>query len=323
MINAKITAVSSYVPDQVVPNQWFTETMDTSDEWIVSRTGIRERRFSAPGQFTSDLAIKAVENLLVQNPEAGTDNIDFIIVATTTADQVMPNTASRVQHHFKINNCGCIDVMAACAGFVYGIILAKGLIASGTHRKVLVIGAETLSKFTDYSDRSSCVLFGDGAGAGLVEVSEKAGIFKGVSGTDGSHGHDLYLSQNNAVINGGPVAANGKIHQNGKVVFKWAVQHMSQKLLELMEINRMLPDELDWVILHSANMRIIEAVAAATGFPLSRMLTSIELYGNTSAASIPLAWDLAVRSGKLKKGDKALLLGFGGGLTYAGVIIEV
>lgn len=323
MINAKITALSSYVPDLVIPNQWFTDKIDTQEEWIVSRTGIRKRHFAAYDQFTSDLAIKAVENLLLENPEISSQDIDFIIVATTTADQVMPNTASRIQHHFQIPQTGSIDVMAACAGFVYGIILAKGLIASGAHRKVLVIGTETLSKFTDYTDRSSCILFGDGAGAALVEAAELSGIFKSVNGTDGSHGKDLYLSQHNELINGEAVAANGKIHQNGKVVFKWAVQQMSQKVLELIEINRMLPDELDWIILHSANLRIIEAVAESTGFALSRMLTSIELFGNTSSASIPIAWDQAARSGKLHKGDKALLLGFGGGLTYAGVIIEI
>lgn len=262
-------------------------------------------------------------NLLAQYPGTLIKEVDFIVVATTTADQAMPNMASRVQHYLQIPQAGSIDVAAACAGFVYGIILANGLIAAGSHRRVLVIGAETLSKFTDYTDRSSCILFGDGAGAVIVEATEKPGIFKSVNGTDGSHGQDLYLSQNREQINGEPVTANGMIHQNGKAVFKWAVQQMSQKVLELLEINRMLASELDWIILHSANLRIIEAVAEATGFPLSRMLTSIESFGNTSSASIPLAWDMAAQSGKLRQGNKVLLLGFGGGLTYAGVIIEV
>lgn len=323
MENSKITAIGSYVPEQVISNSWFTDKIDTQEEWIISRTGIRERRFAAENEFTSDLAIKAVTNLILQYPEVQVSDVDFIIVATTTADQVMPNMASRVQQHFGIVQAGSIDVAAACAGFVYGIILANGLINAGSHRKVLVIGAETLSKFTDYTDRSSCILFGDGAGAVLIESNQKAGIFKSVTGTDGSHGKDLYLSQHCEVINGEAVTANGKIHQNGKVVFKWAVQHMSSKMLELMEVNQMLPDEVDWVILHSANLRIIEAVAEATKFPLSRMLTSIELFGNTSSASIPIAWDIATKSGKLRQGDKVLLLGFGGGLTYAGVIIEI
>lgn len=320
---AKIAALGTYVPETVISNSWFTDKIDTQEEWIVSRTGIMERRFAAKNEFTSDLAIKAVTNLLLNYPAIQISDVDFIIVATTTPDQVMPNMASRVQDHFKIAKAGSIDIGAACAGFVYGIILAKGLIAAGLHRKVLVIAAETLSKFTDYSDRSSCILFGDGAGAVLVEASEKSGILKSVNGTDGSHGKDLYLSQNRAVINNERVFANGKIYQNGKVVFKWAVQQMSLKVLELIKINRIQPDDLTYVILHSANLRIIEAVADATGIPLSRMLTSIEKFGNTSSASIPLAWDIAARAGKLKKGDKVLLLGFGGGLTYAGVIIEI
>jgi 3-oxoacyl-[acyl-carrier-protein] synthase-3 len=323
MMHAKITAVSSYVPEQVITNKWFEDKIETQGEWIVSRTGISERRFAAKNQFTSDLCIKAVENILRENPAVPIKDVDFIIVATTTADQVMPSMASRVQNNFQIPNTGCIDLMAACAGFVYGIILAKGLIASGTHKKILVIGAETLSKFTDFSDRTSCILFGDAAGVALIEPSDKAGIWSSVTGTDGSHGNDLYLTQNNQVINGEQVVVNGKIHQNGRVVYKWAVQNMSQKIMELLAVNNLKLADLNWIILHSANLRIIEAVATAINYPLSQMLTSIELFGNTSSASIPLAWDLAAKAGKVKMGDKAVLLGFGGGLTYAGVIVEI
>ncbi|MEB0280537.1 MULTISPECIES: beta-ketoacyl-ACP synthase 3 [unclassified Mucilaginibacter] len=323
MIESKITALSAYVPDQVISNKWFEDKIETQDEWIVSRTGIRERRFAADNEFTSDLCIEAIKNLLNENPEIDLQEVDFIIVATTTADQVMPSMASQVQYHFDIPGCGCIDVMAACAGFVYGVILAKGLIASGTHRKIIVLGAETLSKFTDYKDRSSCILFGDAAGVALIEVADRPGLLKGVNGTDGSHGKDLYLSQNAQHIDSNAVVANGKIHQNGKVVYKWAVQNMSQKILELLKINNMQTENLDWIILHSANLRIIEAVASAISYPMEQMLTSIEHFGNTSSASIPLAWDIAAKSGKVKKGDKALLLGFGGGLTYAGIIVEV
>ncbi|MEB0249011.1 beta-ketoacyl-ACP synthase III, partial [Mucilaginibacter sp. 5B2] len=318
MIHAKITAVSSYVPEQVITNKWFEDKIETQDEWIASRTGISERRFAAKDQFTSDLCIRSVDNLLRENPAVAIKAVDFIIVATTTADQVMPSMASRVQDHFQIPGTGCIDLMAACAGFVYGIILAKGMIASGTHKKILVIGAETLSKFTDFTDRTSCILFGDAAGVALIEPSVKAGIGSCVTGTDGSHGKDLYLSQQNQLIDGEEVAANGKIHQNGRVVYKWAVQNMSQKILELLAVNNLKLADLDWIILHSANLRIIEAVALSINYPMEQMLTSIERFGNTSSASIPLAWDLAAKADKIKKGDKALLLGFGGGLTYAG-----
>lgn len=321
-MNAKITAIGAYAPSTVITNHWFQDKIETNDEWIITRTGIRERRFAAENEFTSDLSISAVKNLLAENSELSIDGVDFIIVATTSADQAMPNCASRVQDHFNLQGTGAIDIMAACGGFVYALVLAKGLIASGTHKKVLVIGAETLSKFTDFTDRTSCILFGDGAGVALVEPSTGPRLLKTITGTDGSHGKDLYLSQNNSLVNGEQIDANGKIHQNGKVVFKWAVQTMSQKIKELLALNEMTLDDLDYIILHSANMRIIEAVATGINFPLEKMLASIEVYGNTSSASIPLAWDLAAKAGKIKRGNKILLLGFGGGLTYAGAIVE-
>ncbi|MBS1503985.1 MAG: beta-ketoacyl-ACP synthase 3, partial [Bacteroidetes bacterium] len=265
---------------------------------------------------------QAAKNLAADNNVA-LDDVDFIIVSTTTADQVMPSTASQIQNGLEIQNAGCLDIMAACAGFVYGLVLAKGLIASGTHKKILVFGAETLSKFTDYTDRTSCILFGDGAGVALVEPSEKSKLFNAVTGADGSHGKDLYLSQSsNKIINGEYIEANGKIHQNGKVVFKWAIQTVSAKIRELLAKNNMQLNDLDWVILHSANMRIIEGVAGEIGCPMEKMLSSIEYYGNTSSASIPLSWSIAMKEGKIKAGQKILMLGFGGGLTFAGIIVE-
>lgn len=322
-MNAQITAIGVYAPTKIVPNEWFTNIIETNDEWIVSRTGIRERRFAEENEYTSNVCIKAIENLLAENTDITLNGVDFILVATTTPDQTMPNTATQIQTYFNLENTGCIDIMAACAGFVYGVILAKGMIASGTHKKILVLGAETLSKVTDYTDRTSCILFGDGAGAALIEPSEEPKIYKAVTGSDGSHGKDLYLSQHHSVVNGEEIVPNGKIHQNGKVVFKWAVRTMSQKVNELLAINNLQLDQLDWIILHSANLRIIEAVAQELNYPMEKMLTSIEQYGNTSSASIPLAWDLAKKAGKIKPGNKLLLLGFGGGLTYAGTIVEV
>ena len=322
-MNSKITAIGAYTPSKRVTNEYFEQFIETNNEWIISRTGIKERRFSEPDEYTSDMCIKAIKNLLAENPGITLEGVDFILVGTTTADQIMPSMASQIQNYFKLENTGCLDIMAACAGFVYGVILAKGLIAAGTHKKILVLGAETLSKFTDYHDRTSCILFGDAAGVALIEPSEKSKILNGVTGSDGSHGKDLYLSQHATVVNGEQIDANGKIHQNGKVVFKWAVQTMSQKVRELLAINHMELSELDWIILHSANMRIIDAVASELNYPLDKMPTSIEFFGNTSSASIPLSWDLASKAGKIKPGNKILLLGFGGGLTYAGVIVEV
>jgi len=322
-MNSKITAISVYAPSQIITNEWFTDKIETNNEWIISRTGIRERRMAEPDEFTSDLCIKAVKNLLQENPGISLSGVDFIVVGTTTADQVMPSMATRVQNYFGLENTGCIDIMAACAGFVYGLILAKGLIAAGAHKKVLVLGAEALSKFTDFTDRTTCILFGDAAGVALVEPSDKAKILSGITGSEGAFGKDLYLSQHASVVNGEEIVANGKIHQNGKVVFKWAVRTMSQKIRELLAVNNLTLDDLDWLILHSANLRIIEAVASEIGYPLDKMPTSIECFGNTSSASIPLAWDIAAKAGKIKPGNKILLLGFGGGLTYAGVIVEV
>jgi 3-oxoacyl-[acyl-carrier-protein] synthase-3 len=322
-MNSQIKAIGVYAPSKIVTNDWFADKIETNNEWIISRTGIKERRFAEEDEYTSDLCIKAAKNLLAENPGITLDGVDFIIVGTTSADQVMPSMASQIQNAFNIQNTGCLDIMAACAGFVYGLVLAKGLIAAGTHKKVLVFGAETLSKFTDFTDRTSCILFGDGAGVALVEASDKNKIFNSITGTDGSHGKDLYLSQHASVVNDEEIVPNGKIHQNGKVVFKWAIQTISSKVGELLSKNLLKLEELDWVILHSANLRIIEAVAAELNFPMDKMLTSIELYGNTSSASIPLAWDLAAKSGKIKPGNKLLLLGFGGGLTFAGVIVEV
>ncbi len=321
-MNSQISAIGVYAPSTIIPNDWFADKIETNNEWIISRTGIKERRFSEPDEFTSDLCIKAVKNLLAENPGINLDGVDFIVVGTTSADQVMPSMATRIQNYFNLPNTGCIDIMAACAGFVYGLVLAKGLIAAGTHKKVLVLGAEALSKFTDFTDRTSCILFGDGAGVALVEPSDKSKIFNCVTGSDGAYGKDLYLSQHASVVNNEEIVANGKIHQNGKVVFKWAVRTMSQKINELLAINHLTLEQLDWVILHSANLRIIEAVASEIGAPLDKMLTSIEFFGNTSSASIPLAWDIATKSGKIKPGNKILLLGFGGGLTYAGVVVE-
>ena len=321
-MNSQIKAIGVYTPSNIIPNEWFADKIETNSEWIISRTGIKERRFTDADEYTSDLCIKAIKNLLAENPGITLEGVDFILVATTTADQVMPSMASQVQNYFNLPNTGCLDIMAACAGFVYGLILAKGLIAAGTHKKILVLGAEALSKFTDYTDRTSCILFGDGAGVALVEPSEKSKIFNGVTGSDGSHGKDLYLSQHASVVNGEQIVPNGKIHQNGKVVFKWAVQTMSQKVKELLTINSMELDQLNWIILHSANLRIIEAVASELNYPMDKMLTSIECFGNTSSASIPLSWDLASKAGKIKPGNKMLLLGFGGGLTFAGVIVE-
>ena len=320
-MNTTISSIGIYVPQNRIDNHYFENFLETSDEWIKSRTGITHRYYAQDNEYTSDLCIKAVENLAKEHDENLKD-IDFIIVATSTADQVIPNIASQVQAKLNISNAGCIDICAACAGFVYGIILAKGLIAAKNHKKILVIGAETLSKVTDFTDRTSCILFGDGAGAVIVKASNENYIFDALTDTDGSYGKDLYLAHQNAPINMQAIDFNNKINQNGRVVFKWAVSTLTEKIQELAAMNNIQLQDIDWFIPHSANIRILESVCENLHIPMSKCVESIRNYGNTSAASIPIAWYNGIKTGKIKLGDQLLLTGFGGGLTCAGICLE-
>lgn len=320
-MGAIINSIGIYVPEKKVDNHYFESIIDTSDEWITTRTGIRQRFYAADDEYTSDLCVKAVENL-AKNYNKDLSDVDFIIVATTTPDQTMPNMASQVQTRLNIPHAGCIDVYGACAGFVYGLILAKGLIAGGTHKKILVIGGETLTKVTDFTDRTTCILFGDGAGAVLVEPSEENYIFDGLTETDGSHGKDLYLSHRKNHIDGVEIKATDKIYQNGRVVFKWAVSTLVDKIKELAAKNNFGLNDIDWYVPHSANIRILESICQAMNIPMDKCLESIRNYGNTSAASIPLAWYSGIEAGKVKPGDDLLLIGFGGGLTCAGICLQ-
>ena len=320
-MEAKITALGTYVPERVVDNHYFESIVETSDAWITSRTGIHTRRFAGESEFTTHLCAAAAQNLVEEN-KADLSDVDFIIVATVTPDQVMPSVASQVQTKLGIQYAGAIDISAACAGFAYGIVLAKGLIAAGTHKKILVFGAETLTKFTNFEDRTSCILFGDGAGAVLIEAAPKGNILGVITGSQGDGGKDLYISHMRKQINGQDVITDNKIHQNGRAVFKWAVNTVSEQMPILANRAQLELKDIDWFIPHSANLRIIEALCKQTGFPIEKTLESITVYGNTSSASIPLALHRGLREGKVKKGDRLMLIGFGGGLVYSGVVIE-
>lgn len=320
-MNATITSIGMYAPETRIDNSSLEEIIETTDEWIRQRTGIQSRRHAKEDEYTSDLCIKAVENMVEYN-EIDISDVDFIIVATSTPDQVIPSIASQVQSRLHIKNAGCLDISAACAGFVYGIILAKGLIASGAYKKVLIIGAETLSKVTNFKDRTSCILFGDGAGAIIVEASAENYIFQGMTATDGAYGQDLYLSNQAANINKEKIIADNKIHQNGRAVFKWAISTLVEKTKNLVELNHRKLEDIDWLIPHSANLRILEAACEGLDFPIEKCLESIREYGNTSAASIPIAWYNGLKSGKVKIDDIIILAGFGGGLTYASICIQ-
>jgi 3-oxoacyl-[acyl-carrier-protein] synthase III len=318
---SKISAFGTYVPERIVDNHHFEETIDTNDEWIISRTGIKTRRFAKEGEFVSDMCVKAVEDMKKRSG-VSVEDVDFIIVCTTSPDQTMPNTASRIQYKLGIENAGCNDIYAACAGFVYGLQIAHSLVNAGVYKKVLLAGGETLSKITDQSDRTSCILFGDGAGVALVEPSDQEQFIAFNSGTNGEFGHDLYLSNEKNSVNGVGIKPNGKIVQNGKSVFKWAVGNIPNKIRELVDKAGLTLDDIDFIVPHSANLRIIEAIAKDLNFPMNRIPESVSEFGNTSTASIPLAIDKGEKDGRIKKGSTLLLIGFGGGLTFAGTILK-
>jgi 3-oxoacyl-[acyl-carrier-protein] synthase-3 len=321
MANARLTAIGMAVPEKVITNSFFEKLIDTTDEWIVSRTGIKTRYHTGPNEFTSDLCVRAAQDLVAQNPSISLEDVDMILVATTSPDQPMPSVACRIQHKLSLSKAGALDIYAACAGFSYGVVMAKGLIAGGVHKKILVFGAETLSKVTDFTDRTSCMLFGDGAGVVLIEASETGNIGGCVTGASGEGGPDLYISGFAESIDGQPLNMNRCIVQNGRKVFKWAVNKVVEQLPILAAANGITLDEIDWLVPHSANLRIIEAICNDAKFPMEKTLESIVDYGNTSSASIPIALYNGIKSGKVKRGDKILIIGFGGGLAYAGTVI--
>lgn len=320
---AKLTGIGTYVPERVLTNGELERMVETNDEWIVQRTGISERRIAGPHEYSSDLAIQAVIDLQRRyNTEV--DDVDFIIVATSTADYSFPSTATRIQDYFGIKRTGAMDLGAACAGFVYGLHLANAMISSGLHRKILVVGAETLSKITDYTDRSTCILFGDGAGAVLVEADTENPGFYGSSWffTEGGEGRQLYQAGLSEEWKDTHLSVKGKLVQNGREVYKWAVRNIPEGMRELIRQNQLSFDDIDWFVPHSANLRMIESICEKSGFPIERTLYSMVRYGNTSAASIPLSIDLGVKENKIKSGDSLMLLGFGGGLVAAGLIVR-
>ena len=318
---SKITAFGTYVPEKIIDNHYFQNIIETTDDWITSRTGVKTRRYSKEGELTSDLAIKAVQNLIETSGKIVKD-VDYLIICTTSPDFLMPNVASVVQHKLGILNTGCNDIYAACAGFVYGLQLAHSLVNANLYKKILVIGSETLSKITNFKDRNSCILFGDGAGAVLIEPSPQEQFIAFDSGTSGEFGSDLYLSHTEKIIHGVRVNPNKKINQNGRVVFKWVVGNIPTKIKKLLKKAGMELKDMDYIVSHSANLRIIEAISKELQYPMDKMPQSVTEFGNTSSASIPLAMEKSMKNGGIKKGDTILLIGFGGGLTYASCILK-
>jgi 3-oxoacyl-[acyl-carrier-protein] synthase III len=311
----RLTALGTYVPERRVTNADLSRIVDTNDEWIVRRTGIRERRAARDDEFTSDLCTAAARNLPL-------NGVDFLILSTTTPDYAFPSVASQVQDRLGIQGAGAIDINATCAGFAYGLHVAHGLVAAGVQKKVLVLSGETLTKVIDYTDRATCILFGDGAGAALIEPSDTPTVLATIVGSEGSGGGLLYRTGLSRRIAAPDDTKPALVRQNGREVYKWAVETVSAGVCELLRRGNRTPDAIDWFVPHSANLRITEAVCERVGIPVERTLSSIEYFGNTSAATIPLALMLGQRDGKLRDGDTILLYGFGGGLVHAGILLE-
>ncbi len=319
-MNSTITGIGTYVPEKIVSNSYFEKIVDTNEEWILKRTGIKERR-AVNNETTVEMARLAALNLINRYNKDLSD-VDYIIFASTTAEHKIPSLASQLQYQLGIKNAGTIDIVAACAGFIYGIIQAQSLISIGFCKKVLVVASEVLTRYTDYTDRTTCILFGDAASVALVEPSLNCKIYKPVFGTEGEHGYAVYLSEFADKLNSKSIKNTNKIVQDGKKVFKWAVERMSEKFIDLLKLNDLHANTIDFFIPHSANLRIIEAICSNVNFDKSKTLNSVTQYGNTSSVTIPLALDLGIKNGMVKTGNKLLLIGFGGGLTYAGTILD-
>lgn len=322
MFNSKVIGVGAYTPNNVVLNEDLQKIVDTSNEWIKSRTGIKERRISL-GENTSDLASKAAR-IALEMANIDAKDIDYIIVATITPDNYTPSTASMVQDKIGAINAGAIDINAACTGFIYAMEIADCLIKNGTYKNILIVGAETLSKILDWNDRSTCVLFGDGAGAAILTRGEDKGIKAIITGSDGSKGCSL-VAQNLAIAN--PFVDESEVNSpyismNGGEVFKFATRIMEDSIMKVLEKGNMTLQDIDYIIPHQANYRIIEHVSKKLKIDISKFIINLDKYGNTSGASIPLALAEAVHSNQVKSGDKIVLVGFGGGLTWGAILIE-
>ena len=318
-INAVITGVGGYVPDYILNNEELSRMVDTTDEWITTRVGIKERRILTEEALgTSYLARKAAKQL-IQKTGVDPDTIDALIVTTTTPDYKFPSTASIVLGKLGLKNAFAFDFSAACCGFLYTLDVAASMIQSGRYKKIIVIGADKMSSLVDYTDRATCVLFGDGAGAVLVEATEEenVGVQNSYLRTDGQGLPFLHMKAGGSVCPPSHFTVDHRLHylyQEGRTVFRYAVTDMSNDVMKIMEMNNLKADDVNWVIPHEANLRIIEAVTKRAGIPLDKVVVNIDHYGNTSAATIPLAlWDA---ESQLKKGDNVIFTAFGAGFVH-------
>ena len=325
MIHARITGTGSYAPKKIITNRDLEKLVDTSDEWITERTGIKERRMAEKGQTTSDLAYEAGRKAL-KSAGIGALDLDLILVATMTPDTIMPSMGCVLQQKLGAKNAAAFDIAAACSGFLYGMSVADAFIRSGVYKNVLLVGAEVLSRFTDWEDRTTCILFGDGAGAVVIQRhTGKRGILSTHLHSDGSLGELLHVPAGGAAHPASHETVDKRMHfikMKGNEIFKAAVRALEAVVQEALEHNKIKPEEIDFLVPHQANLRIIQAMAQRLNMPMEKVVLTLPKYGNTSAASIPMALDEAVRDGRIKENHLLLLEAFGGGLTWASALVR-
>ncbi len=317
-MHSRIAGTGRYLPARVVTNDEIAQRVATSDEWIRTRTGIAQRHIAAEGEQTSDLALAAAREALAAASIAPAD-VDLIIVATTTPDMIFPSTACILQAKLGARGGPAFDVQAVCSGFVYALAVADKMVASGAVRNALVVGAEIYSRILDWSDRGTCVLFGDGAGAVVLVPSPDPGILSTHLHADGHYSGILCVP---GQVRNGSVAGTPFVHMDGQGVFKFAVRVLAEVANEALSANRMTATDIDWLIPHQANLRIMDATAKKLGLPAERVVSTVDAHANTSAASIPLALDVAVRDGRIRSGQHLMLLAVGGGFTWGSVLLR-
>jgi len=319
VIYSRIVGTGSCLPDRIVTNEELATRMDTTDEWVRARTGIRQRHIAEAAQTSSDLALPASRQALAAAGLAPSD-VDLIIVATSTPDYVFPSTACLLQAKLGIKGCPAFDVQAVCSGFVYGLSIADKFIRSGQHKCALVVGAEVFSRILDWSDRGTAVLFGDGAGAVVLRADSHPGVMASALHADGSYADILSVPGN---VCGGKVTGSPFLRMDGKAVFKFAVKVLDEVARETVALCGLTTQDIDWLIPHQANVRILEATAKRLGIDASKVVITVDRHGNTSAASVPLALDLALRDGRIRPGQRVLLEGVGGGFTWGAALVEM
>ena len=319
MTFCRITGTGSYLPGAPVSNDdLVARGIETSDEWIADRTGIRFRHFAADDEKSSDLALHACRHALEASGRSAQD-IDLIIVATSTPDMVFPSTACILQNKLSNHSAVAFDVQAVCSGFVYALTIAEKFIRSGSHKCALVVGSEIFSRILDWNDRGTCVLFGDGAGAVVLEASDEPGILSSALHADGRY-HDILSVPGH--VSGGVVSGTPLLQMDGQAVFKFAVRVLGDTAVELMDAAGLPMSALDWLVPHQANIRILQTTARRLDLPMEKIVITVASHGNTSAASVPLALDTAVRDGRIRKGQHVMLEGVGGGFTWGGLLLR-